>query len=78
MAFCSIQEAYQYLVWDIDAEEDTEDVITSTLFQSFDRDGAEDDQSRRRNKKTSKRKKRSSDDDDSDSSSTSDSCMILS
>ena len=34
----SVKECYQYLVWDVDAEEDSTDTITSSFFEQIDKD----------------------------------------
>ena len=69
------QDLRQYLVWDVDAEEDIDDTVTSSLFQAMDRDTKTNPKSTKADKK--KKRKRSSSsptsEKDSDSSSSSDS-----
>ncbi|CAK9038658.1 Uncharacterized protein SCF082_LOCUS22708 [Durusdinium trenchii] len=49
-------ELVQYLVWDMDAEEDTEDIVTNNLFQAVDDDGNKGGKEKKsKSKKKSKR-----------------------
>ena len=72
------QELYQYLVWDVDAEEDVTDHVTNDFFEAIDKDqGGSAGKSDKKKKKSSKKKKKKSTSSDSseesdDSSSTSD------
>lgn len=61
-------ELRQYLVWDVDGEEDIDDTVTSSLFQAVDRDTKEG----KAEKTKRKRKRSSSSSSASDSSSSSD------
>ena len=79
MYLAHAQELYQYLVWDVDAEEDVHDTVTNDFFEAVDKDqGGRSEKSDKKKKKSSKKKKKksstSSDSsaEESDSSSTSD------
>ena len=66
------QELRQYLVWDVDAEEDIDDTVTSSLFQAMDRDTKEKPKGKaEKTKRKRKRSSSSSTEKDSDSSSSS-------
>ena len=69
------QELYQYLVWDVDAEEDVHDTITNDFFEAIDRDqSGREAKSDKKKKKSSKKKKSttSTSSEESGESSTSD------
>eukprot|EP00435_Cladocopium_sp_Y103_P059879 s235_g21.t1 len=73
------EELYQYLVWDVDAEEDEEDVVTTNFFESIDKDKSPDRRGKgkrknvEKNKRKSKKRKSTSSGASSDSSDDSDS-----
>ena len=76
--WCSAQELRQYLVWDIDAEEDCNDTICSTLLTATDRDSDNNNKGKKpkdkksvkkKGGKSKKRKHESSSSDSSNSSS---------
>ena len=58
------QECKQYLVWDVDATEDTTDHTTASLFQAVDQDQKKD----KKKKKKKKRKQSTTSSADSSSS----------
>ena len=73
----SAKECYQYLVWDVDAEEDTEDTITSSFFEQIDKDDRKRKTSSKKKQKGSsgkskKKRAKSSDDSASDENDESD------
>eukprot|EP00435_Cladocopium_sp_Y103_P067635 s30_g30.t1 len=53
---CREQETRQYLVWDQDGEEETEDVVTAQLFEAADRDDDDDGGKKKAKKKRGAKK----------------------
>ena len=52
------QDLIQYLVWDVDAEEDEEDFVMNQFFESGERDKSEEKKKTKKNKDKKKGKKR--------------------
>ena len=63
------QECKQYLVWDVDATEDTTDHTTASLFQAVDQDQKKDKKKKKKRKQSTTSSAESSSSDDTSSSS---------
>ena len=56
----STEDMDQYLIWDIDSQEDLEDQVTTTLFEAVDREKSKERKKDSKTKKDGKKKKKTS------------------